>query len=101
MRATYDEMLAEDYGCKLEIRIKRQKEYHEVEYFDGVRIDPKSLPEGKHLYHTRHSDTDISQPVTIAREGNVIVVNFCGSIVTDKPLEVKGDEVKLMSVGWI
>lgn len=101
MRATYKEMLAEDYGCKLEIRIKRQKEHHEVEYFDGVRIDPESLPEGKHLYHTRHSDTDISQPVTIAREGKVILVNFCGSIVTDKPLEVKEDEVKLMFVSWI
>ena len=85
---------------KLEIRLKRQRDFHVVEYFDGVRINPESLPTGKHMYHTRHSDTDISQPVTIAPEGQVIVVNFCGTIVTDIPLNVK-EETKLMYVSWL
>lgn len=84
----------------LEIRMKRQKDIHKVEYFDGIRINPKSLPKGKHMYHTRHSDNDISQPVTIAPEGTAVIVNFCGTIVTDKPLEV-GEETKLMFVSWI
>lgn len=89
-----------DYASKLEIRIKRQKKFYVVEYYDGVRINPSTLPSGKHLYHTRHSDTDMSQPVTIAPEGVAIIVNFCGSIVTDEPLDVK-EEIKLMFVSWI
>lgn len=84
----------------LEIRIKRQKDIHKVEYFDGIRIDPKSLPKGKHMYHTRHSDNDVCQPVAIAPEGTAVIVNFCGTIVTDKPLEVE-EETKLMFVSWI
>ena len=80
--------------------MKRQKDIHRVEYFDGIRIDPQSLPKGKHMYHTRHSDNDISQPVTIAPEGTAVIVNFCGTIVTDQPLEV-GEETKLMFVSWI
>ena len=80
--------------------MKRQKDIHKVEYFDGIRIDPQSLPKGKHMYHTRHSDNDISQPVTIAPEGTAVIVNFCGTIVTDQPLEV-GEETKLMFVSWI
>lgn len=91
----------EEKDCDfIKIRIKRQKDYHTVEYFDGVRIDPSSLPENKHLYHTRHSDTDISIPVSIAPEGTVIVVNFCGSIVSDEPLDIK-EEIKLMFVSWL
>lgn len=84
----------------LEIRMKRKKEVHLVEYFDGIRIDPSTVPEGKHLYHTRHSDTDITSPVSIVPEGQAVIVNFCGSVVTDKPLEVK-QETKLMYVSWI
>ncbi len=84
----------------LKIRIKRQKEYHTVEYYDGIRIDGDTLPKGKHMYHTRHSDTDVSQAVTIAPEGTTIIVNYCGTIVTDYPLQVK-EETKLMRVNWI
>lgn len=89
-----------DYRDVLDIRIKHQKEHHIVEYYDGIRIDPDSLPKGKHLYHTRHSDYDCSIPVTIAPEHTIVVVNFCGSIVTDQPLYVK-EEIKLMFVSWI
>lgn len=84
----------------LEIRLKHQKEFHLVKYFDGIRVDAKTLSEGEHLYHTRHSDTDLSQPVTIAPEGVSIIVNFCGSIVSDKPLNVK-EETKLMYVSLL
>ena len=96
----YNDPDTQNYGDRLEIRIKRQKETHVIEFYDGVRIDPATLPKGKHLYHTRHSDTDMSQPVTIAPEGVAIIVNFCGSIVTDIPLDVK-TEIKLMFVNWL
>lgn len=91
---------AADYVQKLEIRLKKEKEINRVEYFDGVRIDPNSVPDGKHLYHTRHSDTDLSQPKTILPEGKVCVVNFCGSIVTEQALTIC-EETKLMFVSWI
>jgi len=88
------------YKCQLDIRIKRQKDTHEVEFFDGMRLKPETLPKGKHMYHTRHSDKDMSQPVTITPEGVAITVNFCGTIVTDTPLQVN-EETKLMFVSWI
>lgn len=95
----YSEISKTSYGNKLDIRFKYKRESHEVEYYDGVRINPETLPEGKHLYHTRHSDTDITQPLTIAPEGVNIIVNFCGSIVTDKVFDLK-DETKLTYVSW-
>lgn len=86
--------------CHLEIRIKRQKDFHTVEYFDGIRVNPDSVPDDKYMYHTRHSDTDITQPVAIAPKGTTIIVNFCGTIISDKPLQVS-EETKLMYVSWI
>lgn len=71
-----------------------------VKFYDGVRVNANTLSEGEHLYHTRHSDDDITQPVTIAPEGVPIIVNFCGSIVSDVPLNVK-EETKLMFVSWL
>ena len=97
MSTNYSEL--NNYMGHLEIRMKRQKNFHQVEYFDGVRVNPNTLPKGKHLYHTRHSDTDITQPVAIAPEGQTVFVNFCGSIVTDKPLDIN-EETKLMYVSW-
>ena len=82
------------------IRMKRRKEYLEVDYYDGIRVDSAELKPGQHLYHTRHSDIDVTQPVSIVPEGQVVVVNFCGSIVTDKPLKVD-TETKIMYVSWI
>lgn len=90
----------QDYRSILEIRIKRQAEYHTVEYFDGVRLNPNTLPEGKHMYHTRHSDYDMASPVAIAPEGTPVIVNFCGTIVTDEPLKVT-EEIKIMDVNWL
>lgn len=86
--------------CQLIIRLKRRKEFLTVDYHDGVRVDPATLKPGQHLYHTRHSDTDLAQPRTILPEGRAVIVNFCGSIVTDKPLDIT-EETKLMYVSWI
>lgn len=85
---------------KIEIRLKRRKEFHTVDFYDGVRVRPESLPEGSHLYHTRHSDTDMAFPVTILPEGQTCVVNFCGSIVTREPIDVT-EETKLMWVSYL
>ena len=85
---------------RIEIRLKRQKDFIKVEYFDGIRICPDNLPKGKHMYQTRHSDTDISIPVSIAPEGTYITVNFCGTIVSDEPLVVN-EETKLMYVSYL
>lgn len=96
----YQELRNQCYKSIIDIRIKRQKECHEVEFFDGIRIDPSTIPSGKHMYHTRHADNDCCQPKTIAPEGIPIVVNFCGTIVSDTPLDVK-EETKLMYVSWL
>lgn len=88
------------YKDHLEIRMKRRKEVHTVEFFDGMRLNPETLPKGKHMYHTRHSDTDVTQPVAIAPEGTPVIVNFCGTVVTDTPLKIS-EETKLMFVSWI
>lgn len=85
----------------LEIRLKYQRKVHTVEYFDGIRIQDETVPEGRYAYQTRHSDTDWSQPVTIAPLGKKILVNFCGTIVSDQPLNVRGDEDRLTYVSWI
>lgn len=84
----------------LNIRLKGQKQKRQVEYFDGIRINPESIPEDSHMYHTRHSDRDITQPVTILPEHQTVVVNFCGTVVTDRPLDIS-EETKLMYVSWV
>ena len=97
---SYKELKNEGYPDNLEIRVKYQRRFHNVEYFDGVRVT--NVPEGKHVYHTRHADNgDMAHPVTIAREGKIIIVNFCGSIVSDEPINIKGEEEKLTYVSWI
>lgn len=54
------------------------------EFFDW-RIDPTTIPEGKHVYMCRHDDNgDWVTPVTIERR---VWVNFCGTFITDAPLE--------------
>jgi len=87
-------------ACKLEIRLKRQKEVRTIQFFDGMRLNKDTIPDGLHAYHTRHSDTDCTQPVTIAPEGVGILVNFCGTIVSEEKIEVS-EETKLMYVSWL
>jgi hypothetical protein len=97
----YKDLKGTSYEDTLEVRVKYQRKTYKVEYYDGIRIEDSSIPEGKYAYQTRHSDTDWAQPVTIKSLGNVVVVNFCGTIVSDEPLPVKADEVKLTYVSWI
>ena len=89
------------YEDTLEIRLKYQRDFHVVEYFDGVRLDDETIPEGKYAYQTRHSDTDWSKPVSIVPLGKKVLVNFCGTIVSDQPLNVRGDEDRLTYVSWL
>lgn len=53
--------------------------------FIDLRIDKATIPEGKYMYHCRHDDNgDWCEPVTIEP---LVVVNFCGTFVTDKEIE--------------
>ena len=72
--ANYNELKSRNYADDVDIRLKRQKYYHRVEYYDGVRIDPNTLPKGKYMYQTRHSDTDMSRPVTIVPRGTFCLI---------------------------
>lgn len=94
----YNDLKNQNYVDNLEICLN--EEYYEVEFFDGVRLDPESIPEGKHTYHTRHADDDMSQPVTIAPEGEMILINFCGTIVVDKKFDIK-EETEIQDVNWL
>lgn len=52
--------------------------------FIDERIDPKTVPQNKFLYHCRHDDNgDFVAPVTIEPK---VLVNFCGSLVTEKEI---------------
>lgn len=79
------------------IRLKYERKYYRCEYFDGMRITFNSIPTGKHRYETRHSDCDISYPVTIALEEKFVVVNFCGTIISDIPIKIN-QEKRIMEI---
>lgn len=79
------------------IRLKYQRKYYHCEYYDGMRILSDSIPEGKHRYETRHPDGDVSYPISVASEGSPVIVNFCGSIVSDIPIPI-GDEKRIMEI---
>ena len=101
MLESYDKMKNQGYEDDLEIIIENDDKVYNVEFFDGVRLDPKTIPSGKHLYHTRHDDYgNWSEPVTIAQEGCQIMVNFCGSIVSDEPFNLT-DETDLTYVSFV
>ncbi len=79
------------------IRLKYERKYYRCEYYEGMRILFDSIPQGKHRYETRHSDTDICIPVSIKPEGMPVIVNFCGTIVSDIPIAIS-EETKVMEV---
>lgn len=61
------------------------------EFFDGMRIDPDTIPAGKHWYQTRHDDYgNWSDPVTIIEEHG-IAVNFCGTLISDTSLGIESE----------
>lgn len=50
--------------------------------FTCLRVDPRTVPEGKVCYFMRHDDNgDFTAPVTIKNGG--ILVNHCGTFVCD------------------
>jgi len=61
------------------------------EFFDGMRINLNSIPNGKVWYQTRHNDDgDMATPITIVeRQG--IAVNFCGTLISDKDLKLESE----------
>lgn len=86
---------------KVEIRVKGQKGVKVVEWAEGVRIAPDTLPNGKHAYTTRHGDNgDWCTPVAIAPECEMIRVNYCGTIITDEPIEIE-EETDIMFLGYL
>ena len=57
--------------------------------FIDLRIDPATIPQGKHMYHCRHDDSgDWCTPVTIEKR---VIVNFCGTLITDTEIDFKGE----------
>lgn len=56
------------------------------EFFDGVRLDPASIPSGKKLLHLCHADDDWSAPASVSP--NPILVNFCGSFVVSSDVNI-------------
>jgi len=79
------------------IRLKHERNFYRCDYYDGMRISHDSIPEGKHRYETRHSDNDVTYPIAIAPEGRPVIVNFCGTIVSDYPIPVD-DEKRIMAI---
>ena len=79
------------------IRLRYERRYYHCEYYDGRRIMFDSIPQGKHRYETRHSDYDICNPVAIAPEGRPVIVNFCGTIVSDMPIPIN-EEKRIMAI---
>ena len=80
---------ATSYSDTATMRMAYDDKVYLVESFDGVWIDPTTIPEGKHVYYARHAD-DICYPRTIATKGNCPVVNFWGTFVCDEPIDVTG-----------
>ena len=70
---------------------------YEGEFIDA-RIDPKTVPEGKFLYHTRLSDYGGELPVTIEPK---VRVNFCGSLITDKEIEFPNKEDEYVEISRV
>lgn len=91
-RLNYADASRDNYDT-IEFRLHRSKEVIQGEWFDGERIDPATIPEGKYLYETRHSDKcdNLSMPASI--KNTSVIVNFCGSVVTTKPITYKGKEL--------
>lgn len=68
------------------------------EFFDGMRIEPQTIPSGKSWYQTRHDDDgNWSDPVTIVR--GRIIVNFCGTLISDADIDLR-KETEIVNVNY-
>ena len=88
----YKEARSQEFLPNVYIRLKYDRKYYRCEYYDGMRILSDSIPEGKHRYETRHPDDDLTLPIAIAPEDKLVIVNFCGTIVSDIPIPVSSEK---------
>lgn len=79
-------MLPIDYNTKqvdMVILLGTDGTKYKGEYLD-MRIDRKTVPDGKYAYDCRHDDNgDWVSPVTIEK---YVMVNFAGTFITDTPI---------------
>jgi len=97
MNYKYSEAKKHECQPNVFVRLKYERKYYRCEYYDGMRISFDSIPLGKHRYETRHSDDNVTYPVSIAIEGIPVIVNFCGTIVSDVPIRLD-DEKQVMEI---
>lgn len=98
MAYNYREAIKREPNSYVFIRLKNERKFYRCEYYDGMRILYDSLPNGKHRYETRHPDNDVSCPISIAPEGKPVVVNFCGTIVSDIPIAISKEKCVMMII---
>lgn len=83
MRKTVKELLAGNHLRPITI------ECNNGETISGLvseyRVDKSLDTEGKYLYDIRHADSDWGEPATIE---DSVVVNWFGTLILDKPLEI-------------
>lgn len=71
--------------------------YEVIELFDypvlftPSRIDRESLPKGMYLYEVRHDDESKGEIAEIAHR---IMINFWGTIITDKRIKLIDDDYR-------
>ena len=92
-----------DYSTVKFAKFEAHKKYFNSTIYRGEfifgRIDPKTVPEGKFLYHTRRN-SDCYAPVTIEQE-IIDDTNFCGSLITDKEIEFPNKDNKCIEIKWV
>jgi hypothetical protein len=88
------EILRLKNGEEYVMRLKYIREEIPIKYYDGIRVRYDVLPKGWHCYQTRHSDNSILRPVSVVPEGQEVIVNFCGTIITKRDLNIK-EETKI------
>ena len=86
-----------DYAEQMDIQLSGSDEWISGELFDGMRLEPDSIPTGKHLYWMRHDEGDMGTPVSISP--SPILVDFYGSFVTDEELPIS-EEAPIIDYGF-
>ena len=59
--------------------------------YSAFRIDRNTVPSKLYMYELRHGDTKWDRPCQI---GNRIIVNFCGTVISDKPIPLDPDGLR-------
>ena len=57
--------------------------------FTCARVDRDTVPDGLYMYEVRHDDDQQGDPVQIA---NWIMVNYWGTLITNKPIRLEPSE---------